>query len=159
MSIEPDYKNYSTSELKEAMGSIDRGSYPERFKTIESELLKRQPVVVNEENPIQEKSIEKPAVSIVTKTDGKIVHFIIRLWCVGLFYLPYTDLYDAYFEGTTYTRYHGLITYSSDPMLFTIEIGKSIFFAAILILGFIKNPFDYKALISKPNKRLNSDND
>lgn len=150
MSIEPDYKNYSTSELKEAMGSIDRVSYPKRFKTIESELLKRQPVVVNEENP---------AVSIVTKTDGKIVHFIIRLWCVGLFYLPYSDLYEAYFEGTTYTRHHGLITYSSEPILFTIEIGQSIFFAAILILGFIKNPFDYKALISKPNKRLNSDND
>ncbi|QHJ10506.1 hypothetical protein FX988_00720 [Paraglaciecola mesophila] len=154
MSIEPDYKNYSTAELEEAMGSIDRASYPERFKTIESELLKSQPVVVNEENPIQEKSIEKPTVPIVTKTDGKIVHFIIRLWCVGLFYIPYNDLYEAYFEGTTYTRHHGLITYSSEPILFTIEIGKSIFFAAILILGFIKNPFDYKALISKPYKRL-----
>lgn len=41
--MEPDYSNYSLSELQEALSSIDKEKHPSRVTIIEKEIAKREP--------------------------------------------------------------------------------------------------------------------
>ncbi|MBB1336368.1 hypothetical protein [Pseudoalteromonas sp. SR44-2] len=40
--MEPNYSEYSITELQEAIKSIDRALYPERFELLKAELLNRE---------------------------------------------------------------------------------------------------------------------
>lgn len=87
--------------------------------------------------------------NIVTKTDSKIVHFIIRVWCLIFMYMPGSDLYRAYTEHVVYYKRRGLISLSEEPSLFWWSVGYDLLLASILIAVIIKNPFDYKAMFTK----------
>ncbi|MEC8965240.1 MAG: hypothetical protein VX649_13155 [Pseudomonadota bacterium] len=139
--LKPDYSSYSVAELNEARETVDKLQFPERFAEIQSELAERG--VGNPEATNAQKSAEntvKKVPNILTKTDSKIIHFIIRVWCIILFYLPASDLHEVFMEGTTYARRLGTISYESNPFSFSIEVAKSIVLAGLLIFGFIKNP-------------------
>ena len=40
--MEPNYSEYSITELQEAITSVDRALYPERFELLKAELLNRE---------------------------------------------------------------------------------------------------------------------
>ena len=139
--LKPDYSSYSVAELNEARESIDKHQFPERLAEIQSELAQRG--VDNPETTNVQKSVKKPVEkvhNILTKTDSKIIHFIIRVWCIVLFYLPASDLHEIFMEGTTYARRLGTISYDSNPISFSIEVAKSIILSGFLIFEFVKNP-------------------
>lgn len=143
--FQPNYSTYSVSELKEALESIDKSLFPERVNQIQSELNKRtsKSQMKGDQTKQNEAMGSKPKVpNILTKTDSKIVHFIIRVWCIILFYLPAVDLHEIFTVGTTYARRHGTITFDSDPFIFSIEVLKSVFLAVLLFIGFVKNPME-----------------
>jgi len=139
--LKPDYSSYSVAELNEARESIDKLQFPERLAEIQSVLAQRG--VGNPETTNVQKSVKNPVKkvpNILTKTDSKIIHFIIRVWCIVLFYLPASDFHEIFMEGTTYARRLDTISYDSNPISFSIEVAKSIILAGLLIFGFVKNP-------------------
>jgi hypothetical protein len=141
--FQPNYSTYSDSELKEALDSIDKSLFCERTNQIQAELNRRtskRQIAVEHVTQVKATDNKSKVPSILTKTDSKIVHFIIRVWCVILFYLPAVDFYEIITVGTTYARRHGTITFDSNPLIFSIEVAKSVFLAVLLILGFFKNP-------------------
>ena len=132
--LKPDYSSYSVAELNEAKESVDKLQFPERFAERGVGNPEATNVQKSAENPV------KKVPNILTKTDSKIIHFIIRVWCIILFYLPASDLHEVFMEGTTYARRLGTISYDSNPISFSIEVAKSIVLAGLLIFAFIKNP-------------------
>ncbi|MBO1254823.1 hypothetical protein J3L16_03860 [Alteromonas sp. 5E99-2] len=141
--FQPNYSTYSYFELKEALESIDKSLFSERANQIQAELDKRtskSQMVGDHAEQIKATDNKLKTPNILTKTDSKIVHFIIRVWCMILFYLPAVELYEIITVGTTYARRHGTITFDSDPFIFSIEVVKSLIFAVLLVLGFFKNP-------------------
>lgn len=139
--LRPNYSSYSEQELHEALETIDKVRFPDRVLEIRRELSNRENPTnaTNKESGSNSKSTNVP--NILTKTDGKIFHFIIRVWCLILIYLPASRLYEAYLYGTIYRRRYGDVAFFSDPLTFSLEVLKSVIFAGILIFAFFKNPF------------------
>ena len=60
----PDYTQYSSDELKQALNSIDKETFPERAKLIEEEIISRN----NNPHVIKKKVEEQPKKEIKTKS-------------------------------------------------------------------------------------------
>ncbi|WP_124916998.1 hypothetical protein [Alteromonas flava] len=123
------------------METIDKVRLPDRVIEIKRELSKRENQVKATNKEIVSNSKRNNVPNILTKTDGKIVHFIIRVWCLILIYFPTSRLYEAYLYGTIYYRRYGDIAFFDDPLAFSLEVFQSVLFAGLLIFAFIKNPF------------------
>tara|TARA_R110002167_G_C12628710_1_gene647420 strand:+ start:60 stop:515 length:456 start_codon:yes stop_codon:yes gene_type:complete len=141
--LPPNYSSYSNGELLEALGAIDKSQFPERVSEIKAELSKRktQTEATIKQKPLKNESSHVP--NILTKTDGKIVHFIIRVWCIGLIYFPSSRLCEAFTAGTIYVKRHGDMTLAGEPIIFSFEVFKSVAVAVVLIFCFVKNPFSF----------------
>lgn len=142
MDPSPNYSEYSVSELKEALETIDKTRFPDRTAIIENELKTRISSLTKSETVLTERNDK--SINAFTSGDAKVAHFIIRLWCVGLFYFPVSKFYAAYQNLPIYKRKIGEITFDSHPVAYSLEIGISFLFAVLLILAFAFNPFKYK---------------
>lgn len=147
--LRPNYSSYSNQELLEALEAIDKAQFPERVLEIKAELNKRKNQTGAVVKPISIKNESYNVPNILTKTDGEIVHLIIRVWCLALIYFPSSRLYEAFTEGTIYVRRLGDTTFFDDPIIFSFEVLKSVAGAVVLIFCFAKNPF---ALFKKSGK-------
>lgn len=138
----PKYSEYSVNELKEALETIDRTRFPDRGAIIENELNSRNnSFTINKKVSL---TLNDSPINAFTRTDAKVAHFIIRVWCLGLFYLPASKFYAVHPNHPIYDRKLGEITFDSHPIAYSIEIGLSVLLAIVLILAFVFNPFKYK---------------
>ncbi len=69
--------------------------------------------------------------NIVTNTDKKIVHFIVRIWLLLGYAFVGHGLYRAYSEGYVITK-SGRAYLTDDPVMFWLIVSLQI----VLILGF-----------------------
>jgi hypothetical protein len=77
--------------------------------------------------------------NIITNTDKKIVHFIIRIWLIiGFVFVGY-GLFRAYSEGYVYTR-SGRQYMGEDPIMFWFIVTMQLVLIGIFVFYFFKKP-------------------
>ena len=81
--------------------------------------------------PLLESYVSCKKMNIVTNTDKKIVHFIVRIWLLLGYAFVGHGLYRAYSEGYVITK-SGRAYLTDDPVMFWLIVSLQI----VLILGF-----------------------
>ncbi|WP_444884642.1 hypothetical protein [Microbulbifer sp. PSTR4-B] len=125
--MKSDYKNYSRKELLEALASIDRDRFPERYQKLVEELRKpeRNTPKIKEQEEIAEKRED-------SEYKGIFILFVSSFFYLWSFLATYKQ---EFYLGRGKGR---LITFEDNPELFVAMVVLCIFVATCLLYLGIK---------------------
>jgi hypothetical protein len=155
---QPDYKNYTTEELTEALESINQTRFPDRFEALQQEIQTRQKCIdhskgdsldsLDELNEIEQSETNDPDTHRYIKPFG-LLFFIPFISAITIFTWA---IFQSWQSGFLPTRGYTIVL-SKSPFLFYLHIlfglGFIIYVSIAALFAWLKNPYRF-TLMGKP---------
>lgn len=156
---QPDYKNYTTEELTEALESINQTRFPDRFEALQHEIQTRQEYIAHSKGDSLD-SLEELNETEQSETNG---HRYIKPFGL-LFFIPFIGaitiftwaIFQSWQSGVLPTRGYTIVL-SKSPFLFYLHIffglGFIIYVSIAALFAWLKNPYRFTLLGKPPEEK------